>query len=375
MGKEHEPGSCQCTACINERKHPETRIAHAVEITDIEDEVLRIEDRDKPLDLSTERKEVNAKRISAIITEATVVKTSLIPNYQFYNPTGWKEMVKKNLLSSKDIDANFQTIKVFVESPAIIQALRSVVKYYPDLGLRTADRPPFTSPFSALAHHMDDLREYRDNLLIAKDQQQYYQGHTKEQMPEFPPDHQYLPTLCNAKAAEHITVLLDYLYKAYGDRVQAELARNERYLCTFSMLWAVLVPGTTVYVRDRAEDLPSAMVIKSVEVDSAILFRNDNERSPYKIHLWGLDYDGRSVGRTLRERTLAQFDGECSIFSLQVFPCHFLDRKDDGVTRKKMIERGKKWYALLKGDMVRYDGNFVGDRIAKAVRIQILSCL
>ncbi|KUI68921.1 ATPase family AAA domain-containing protein 3 [Cytospora mali] len=347
--KELSTGTCRCTICINEKKHPEKRIAHAVEFIDEEDYVLITEDRDKPLDLSTERKKVDAKRLFTVFTVATVVKTSIPKNLKIYFPAEFQAMVKKNLLTNKDIEINFKTLKLFIVSPAIIQALRSVILYYPDLVLRS-DRLSFTSPFAALAHHADDLREYRDRLLASKEEGQV-QDPTSQQKPAFPPDHESMTEFCNAKAAEHVSMLLDYLEDSYGDKVQAEVARNGRGLCTFAMLWMMLKPGTTVYVRSRPEEVPSAMVIKSVEEDPAIIFRNDNERAPYKIRLWHLDFDGRRVGRRLQEKTLIQFDGEREITSLQVFPCHFLDRQDNASTRKQVIERGKKWYGLLKGKM------------------------
>lgn len=118
----------------------------------------------------------------------------------------------------------------------------------------------------------------------------------------------------------------------------------------------MLKPGTTVYVRTSRESLPSATVIKSIETDPGIMFRNDNERSPYKLRLWYLDFDGRKLGRCVYDMELAQFDGERKITSLDVFPSHFLDMSDKNETRTKVIERGRKWFQLLKGKMVRYHG-------------------
>lgn len=360
--KEHEAGSCRCTACVNDKKHPEKRIAHAVEFTDDEGFNLKTEDREKPLDLNTERKKVNTQRLSTIFTVATVVKTSI--------PSAWKmypiiDHMIKNPLINKDIAVNFQTLRLTITSPAVIQALRSVILYYPDFSLGS-DRLRITSPFSAITHHEEDLREYRDKLMAAK-AQDYGEDLVVAQKPNFPPDHQSTPTLCDPKVVEHITVLLDWVKERHGGRVDAEITRNERGLCTFSMLWLMLKPGITVYVRDKADEMPSAMVIQSVKVDDAIMFRNDNERSPYKLVLWYLDYDGRRVGRCTEERDLIQFDGERPIISLEVFPCHFLDKLDNNSTRNKMVERGKRWYSLLRGKMVMYDGQFVGDRLAKPV--------
>ena len=263
----------------------------------------------------------------------------------------------------------FHTLKLTILSPAILEALRSVVRYYPDLDLRS-DEVTVTSPYPSLAHHLDSLKLYRDKLKDSKDQTHSFEALEKQKTTD-PPDHQVFSTTCNATAATHLTHLLNYLdTTAYGDRIQKEQSLNDKGLCTFAMLWLLYKPGTTVYTRERSTDIPSAMVIKSVEIDPAIMFRNDNERTPYSIEMWNLEYDGRRVGRRLHTMEMEQFHGERSITSLEVFPASFLDTEDNGKTKQVMVNRGIRWFGLLKGKMILYGGPFVGvgSRLAKPVR-------
>ncbi|KAL1851352.1 hypothetical protein Daus18300_012598 [Diaporthe australafricana] len=124
----------------------------------------------------------------------------------------------------------------------------------------------------------------------------------------------------------------------------------------------------TVYVRGKkTEDPPSAMIVSEVEVDPAILYRNDGNRRSYVLHLWYLDFDGDLVGRALSQKKIESFDGEKPIAELQVIPCDYIDRQDEQLsrddkdyltTRNRLVDLGKKWFGLLKGQMVFYNGEF-----------------
>lgn len=367
MSDNLEAEGCQCVACINEAKHPHEQISHAVDFLDDEMRLAATRPRKKPFNLDKETKRVSPQGSSTAFTVTTVLSTSIAAHVNQYLPHIVQGLVKDNLMRNKDIGVKFHTMKLSIASPAIMQALRNVVLYYPDLGLRS-DRLSLESPFSAIAQHLDKLQEYRLELMNS-DSVGNGTVSVEFQKQNFPPDHQSASTLCYQKSAEHLGSLLDYLKTSYGDRIRAEKALNKQGLCNFSMLWLMLQPGTTVYVRTRRESLPSAMVIKSVETDPGILFRNDSERSPYKLHLWYLDFDGRKVGRCLHEMELAQFDGEKKLTSLEVIPAHFLDLSDQGETRAKITERGRKWFRLLKGKMVRYQGQFMEDTLSRPVGI------
>lgn len=357
---------CHCTACINKAKHPHEQVAHAVDFLDTEDGLIESKARKKPFDLNRATRRANPEGSSPAFTVRTVLTTSISAHMNRYYPQMIQDLTKDNLLLNRDIGLEFHTIRLTIASPAIMQALRSVVLYCPDLALRS-DRLFLTSPFSVIIHHMDKLQEYSKELMNSEDQGTRNMS-VSSQKQAFPPDHQSASTLCNQRSAEHVDALLGYLRESCGDRIRAEEALNAQGLCTFSMLWLVFKPGTTVYVRTSRESLPSAMVIKSVETDPGILFRNDNQRKPYKLHLWYLDFDGRRVGRCLHQVEVEQFHDEKKLTSLQVFPSHFVDELDHGETKLKVIERGRKWFQLLKGKMVLYQGQFMGDTLSKPVR-------
>lgn len=352
---------------MGEAKTPGKTINHAVEFQDDEGGSIMNRDRKKPLDLRAHTKRLNKHTGSGIFTVTTVVKTSITRDTRIFGSWVFQEKGVRNPLNNPTTSMNFDTLKITIVSESILNALRNVILYYPDLDLRN-DRVTLTSPYAALGHHLDSLRLYRDSLKYSEDQR-YTTATSEMQTPNYPPDHQVISTTCNATAAQHLTHLLDYLESSYGERIHTEKSKNDKGYCTFAMLWLLYKPGTTVYFREKQTDLPSAMVIKSVKADPSILFRNDNERSPYELELWNLDQDGRKVGRRVHVKDVEQFHGERAITSLEIFPAHFLDTQDNGRTRNAVIERGKSWYSLIKGKMMMYDGTFQGERLTKPVSI------
>jgi hypothetical protein len=81
----------------------------------------------------------------------------------------------------------------------------------------------------------------------------------------------------------------------------------------------------------------------------------------YKIKVWSLDFDGKYVGRVGKSITIAPFEGERPIRSLQLVPCNIIDRDDNGKWRAELEENGKKWYQLLPGGQVHYSGPVLGE--------------
>ena len=105
----------------------------------------------------------------------------------------------------------------------------------------------------------------------------------------------------------------------------------------------------------------AACVVSHVEMDRGILSPS-TRKDPYKIHIWSLDFDGRFVGRRTDMVTVPKFEGERAITSLKVFPCDYLDRTDEGVTRQRLERHGKRWYESLVGRQVYYSGSLVDSR-------------
>jgi hypothetical protein len=125
------------------------------------------------------------------------------------------------------------------------------------------------------------------------------------------------------------------------------------------MLWLLFKPGKTVYMESGGQLY--AYVIRSMEVDKGILSATSRLQSPqYVVELWNLDFDGRFVGRTCTLVTIAHFDGERQVTSLKIFPCEFIDRQDNGETRRNLEDLGAKWYSYLRGRQLFYSGELIG---------------
>ncbi|KAK8000455.1 ATPase [Apiospora arundinis] len=110
-----------------------------------------------------------------------------------------------------------------LHSPAIINALRAVVQYYPGYHL---DRDIIIrSPYCILVHHYDELQEYA-NERSAK-------------LPE---------SLCvrDRFVGEHMKVLIQFLDETVMKDVRAELERNARGYYTSDHAWLANKPGKTI---------------------------------------------------------------------------------------------------------------------------------
>jgi hypothetical protein len=66
------------------------------------------------------------------------------------------------------------------------------------------------------------------------------------------------------------------------------------------------------------------------------------------------------VGRASSTVTIAHFDGDRQVTALKIFPCEFIDRQDDGKTRKNLEDLGAKWYGYLRGRQLFYSGELIG---------------
>lgn len=146
-----------------------------------------------------------------------------------------------------NVDANLgvgaaPTLYLRIYSVAIIHALRSVVRYYPQQDL-SGDIVEVTWPFPVLVHHFDELRDFRE-ACIKKDQSE--------------------ACIRERHVDTHVGLLLDFLNEELMDNVRSEKELTKTRHRTFDYLWASLKPGTTVYteIREGPRWLPG--VIHSV---------------------------------------------------------------------------------------------------------------
>ncbi len=233
-----------------------------------------------------------------------------------------------------------------IYSSAIINAVQSVVKYYPSQDL-TGDALQVKWPYAILVHHYDELTAFRDER-VNKDKEE----------------------LCIREwdAADHLELLLKFLDDHIMSEVRAEMERNSRGLYTFEYAWVLFKPGTTILSMLKGQEDLYARIVHSV---SGGVF--NNPPTPWYIQFWSLAYDGTYLGRVESGMDLSKFDGEASTkLDSRVIPMEDLDDEntgnlDEAATRQ--LEYGKKYYELLrkqckyhKGKSGEFPYNEVGTR-------------
>lgn len=212
--------------------------------------------------------------------------------------------------------------ELIIHSEHIIKALRSLVDYYPGQSL-LGDTISIKEPFSILIHFREEIQEYKESC-------------------------------DDAEAYHHISVLQKYLEDNLGDKILEEDQRYTRTtpVATFEMLWMLFKPGMDVYTQ--IDEQRGGFVVQSCNpfVDNL----KYGQIAPLKVKMFYLDFDGRMVGRRSHEVIITPFDGEREITSLKVFPAKFIDSNPDISPRKKLEDRGEKFYSMLMGKQMDYKG-------------------
>lgn len=170
-----------------------------------------------------------------------------------------------------------------IHSPQILNALRSVVQYYPSQSLAETS-VVVAWPYAVLCHHYDQLLEFK-NRCRAKNSTQ----------------------LCVRErgAAIHLEALLGWLDDNVMFHVRAEIERNQRNAYTWKWAWVWLRPGSTVLCRSVVDPVPRAYVLKSVS--SGVL---DGNSPDYRITTWSMAWNGTVFQRLENATLLSAFDGE-----------------------------------------------------------------
>lgn len=168
-------------------------------------------------------------------------------------------------------------------SPAIINALQSVVQYYPSQSL-TGDPVVVPWPYPVLVHHYDELVKFREDV-SAKN----------------PED------LCirEKDAKEHLTLLLEFLDEHIMKEVREEQERNKRGVETWELAWVARKPGTAVMEKWTGEKDWRVKVV--FDMQGGIF---EDPPVAWKMRGWAMVYDGRFLGRYLDWVTIGKFDGE-----------------------------------------------------------------
>ena len=218
---------------------------------------------------------------------------------------------------------------ITIYSVAIINALQSVVQYYPAQDL-TGNAITIRAPYAILMHHYEELVEFRKRCATTD--------------PE---------ALCARErdCDEHLGLLLRFLDKHVKDVFHAEQERNRNGFASWENLWVSFRPGTTRIGPTNESRAFTAEVIHSVEGG---IF--DSPPSSWHVRMWSLNYDGVRLGRELHSLWYHKFDGEQAKndFHIQVAEVEDAIQEFEGLMM--LVKQGKIFWNLLGKQCMYHKG-------------------
>jgi hypothetical protein len=170
--------------------------------------------------------------------------------------------------------------EMFIHSPGIQKALRSVVKYYPSETL-TSKSINIDEPYYIVLHYRNELEaiamQLEAGLHPRDDNDEENEGKDPKPWPK--------------NAAIDIRALLDFVLDPKTKRkIAAEEERHRQHppRATFEMLWMIMKPGTFVF--NESDGHLNGFVIRSFY---SIKDWSTGGISSYRVSTWSLDFNGR----------------------------------------------------------------------------------
>jgi hypothetical protein len=267
--------------------------------------------------LDLEPMDTGTGKIFDIVTTFSTTDEEFKPN---------KDSEEPDKRSNPRVTDTRKTVKMHIHSPAIIHALRSVVKYYPGQDL-LGEVIVIPEPFAILVHHEKELNEYKERCR---------------------PSGQTHPVCPKERAAYHeINMLQEFLEHAIMPAVRLERERNKNNMETFDMSWLRLKPGTTM--KYRFNGAGGAWVAAVIE------YVRSRNFGVMDVGYWSLDYQGTYLGQCKDKMEMARFEGEREIRDDEIIEdSAFEEPFDESV--KDFIERGEKFFNLLSTKCQYYSG-------------------
>ncbi|KAF9871018.1 ATPase [Colletotrichum karsti] len=248
------------------------------------------------------------------------------------------KVVSQSLDANTSLAVNSQSLPIQslrIHSLALINALQSVVKYYPDQDL-SGEYISIRKPYPILVHHYDELQQFRLDCLSKLESD-----------------------LCAREkdAAEHLRILLQFLDDHVMAGVREEQERNKRGFSTFEWRWVALKPGVTFLERDeQLYEGWEAFVIHSV---TGGVF--ENPPVAWEARKWRLNYEDHYIERVWGPATTwVAFDGE-KPDATRTEEVRFIDPNSDECMKdgiKKLPTQGKGSGFPTQRDVDSYHSQF-----------------
>ena len=237
-------------------------------------------------------------------------------------------------LSSPDRSPSVQYVGIQyirIYSRTIINALQSVVNYYPDETLSGYSIDIY-KPYAILVHHWEPLEQFRASF-------------HPDAVGRITDDCEVHDTY------EHLGYLLEFMERELRDEIDKEHARWEQHIpkASFEMLWLLFPPGVDVYYDEDGNGSQEPYVIS--EVSFGILIQSWDD---YEVYLWNLDGHEHEIRPRQVKHTLTRFHGQKPITELSIFPCKYHPDHKDKYT--ELVKRGTSYFKLRQKRCVYYDG-------------------
>lgn len=302
--------------------------------------------RDGPFDFEAASGLRDATR--PILEVLTLLQTDISDDSSRDSAKRRADVLNRRIIGNKDFEVELVGTAIKIYSRPFIHALQKLVLYWPDTNLVVNSGVEIIEPYPILIHHLETLEAYKNTYSGAENHERF-RDHPIRKRPDIEP--------CNQETFEHIDVITSYLRPYQDQSIQDERKGYEQTpaVATFAMLWLLIKPGITVYAE--FDGSAAAFVVSEVKFEPAVL----KNRGAYHVKLWYLDYDGRHLGRREHNAIILPFDGTRGVTSLTVYPCEFNDRTDGGTLRKRLEDRGEKYFGMLLGTQMEYAGEVLGE--------------
>ncbi|KAF2104706.1 ATPase [Rhizodiscina lignyota] len=289
----------------------------------------RVEYRDIETDKLIDGHDADGTRLDDLTNGKTGPAFDVVTSFRVRNPDSVGSVTKGDTTrAAAHITPSYH---IDIYSSAIINAIQSVVQYYPQQNL-AGDSVIIQWPYPILVHHYDELSKFREECAL-KD----------------PND------LCirEKDACEHLRLLLEFLDEEVMEEVKAEQERIKKGRTTFEWGWVPYKPGSTILQAFNEDMVWRGYVVHSISGGSFV-----NPPKGWKITTWALCYDGTYLGRYFVDGYWNKFDGETELIK----DTRFIDEKllevdecDDPMA-KQLVQSGEMYWNLLKKQCRYYKG-------------------
>lgn len=197
-----------------------------------------------------------------------------------------------------------------IRSKPILMVLREIVKYYPGVSLE-GNIITLQEPYCLLFHHQRQLADYLERESV------------------------------DQVTKKHLELVLTFMKESTGSSSEEMESffnlSNDAKIISFKNSWIAFPPGSIVYCSQDAE--PRAYVVEIVRPG-----RFESEIESWDLRCWFIDYDGTNFGKAYASLSLYPYDGFKKVTSLEITPADYLPKSENDSIRKRLIERGQKFW-------------------------------